>query len=136
MIHAVKPAERTRMLKEKQVTFAVMKYGREGLDDRNLDTIIINEPISSRNSLQQIMGRVLRKKKGKQKSVVVFLEDNIGPFMGMCQKLRSHLRSWPTDEGGPFSYENIGQPMTQRAQKQLAQFNSQLNSIRPPTRTP
>ena len=136
MIHAVKPAERTRMLKEKQVTFAVMKYGREGLDDRNLDTIIINEPISSRNSLQQIMGRVLRKKRGTQKSIVVFLEDNIGPFMGMCQKLRSHLRGWPADEGGPFAYENIGQPMTQQAQKQLAQFNSQLTAIRPPTRTP
>jgi hypothetical protein len=39
MIYKVKPAERSKMLKEKQVIFAVMKYGREGLNDRALDTI-------------------------------------------------------------------------------------------------
>jgi superfamily II DNA or RNA helicase len=139
MIYKVKTAERARMLKEKQVTFAVMKYGREGLDNRALDTIIVNEPISSRNSLQQLMGRVLRKKKGKQKSVVVFLEDNIGPFMGMCQKLRSHLRTWPADEGGPFNYENIGQPTSARMQKKSIQRDvtyARANAIRPPTSTP
>ena len=138
MIYKVKPAMRDKMLRERQVTFAVMKYGREGLDDRNLDTIIINEPVSSRNSLQQIMGRVLRKKKGKQKSVVVFLEDNIGPFIGMCQKLRGHLRTWPPEEGGPFDYENIGQPVSLRTKKKAvlqATAYEQATSIRPATRT-
>jgi hypothetical protein len=108
MIYKVNPETRTKMLRERQVTFAVMKYGREGLDERSLDTIIINEPISSRNSLQQMMGRVLRKKGGKKESIVVILEDNIGPFIGMCKKLRRHLTEWPQDDGGPFTYENIG----------------------------
>ena len=108
MIHRIKPAVRTKMLREKQVTFAISKYGREGLDERSLDTIIVNEPLSSRNALQQLMGRVLRPKEGKRDPVVVFLEDDIGPFIGMCQKLRRHLKTWPHDEGGPFKYENIG----------------------------
>lgn len=117
MIYKVKPAQRAKMLREKQVTFAVSKYGREGLNERNLDTIIVNEPLSSRNALQQLMGRVLRKKKGKQEPVVVFLEDDIGPFIGMCKKLRSHLANWPHDEGGPFEYENLGHATPSRRKK-------------------
>ena len=107
MIHRIKPKLRAKMLREKQVTFAIMKYGREGLNEKSLDTCIVNEPISSRNTLQQLMGRLLREKAGKQEPVVVFLEDNIGPFIGMCKTLRRHLITWPADEGGPFSYTNI-----------------------------
>lgn len=110
MIYKVSPAERSHMLKTKQVTFAISKYGREGLDEPTLDTIIVLEPLSSRNALQQLMGRVLRKKAGKRDPVVVFLEDDIGPMIGMCRKLRSHLRSWPVDEGGPYEFELIDNP--------------------------
>jgi superfamily II DNA or RNA helicase len=116
MIYKVKPDKRAAMLRSKKVTFAIMKYGREGLNERSLDTIIVNEPLSSHNSLQQLMGRVLRKKDGKQEPVVVFLEDDIGPFIGMCKKLRSHLSSWPADQSGPLSYENIGHIARRQAQ--------------------
>ena len=112
MIYKVDPDTRSRLLREKQVTFAISKYGREGLDERSLDTIIVNEPLSSRNALQQLMGRILRKKGGKKEPVVVVLEDDIGPFMGMCRKLRQHLTEWPTDEGGPFQFELIGHKAT------------------------
>lgn len=108
MIYKVKPDQRAKMLREKQVTFAVMKYGKEGLNERSLDTIIVNEPLSSANALQQLMGRVLRKKDGKKEPVVVFLEDDIGPFIGMCKKLRTHLSGWPADQNGPLTFENIG----------------------------
>jgi superfamily II DNA or RNA helicase len=108
MIYKVDPETRTRMLREKQVTFAIAKYGREGLNERSLDTIIVNEPLSSRNALQQLLGRVLREKRGKKEPVAVFLEDDIGPFIAMCKKLRRHLTEWPHDEGGPFQYENLG----------------------------
>lgn len=114
MIHRVKPEIRTQLLKTKQLVFAISKYGREGLDSPDLDTIIASEPMSSRNGLQQFMGRVLRKKQGKKSSVVVFLEDDIGPMIGMCKKLRQHLREWPIDEGGPYEYENIGHPSSYR----------------------
>jgi superfamily II DNA or RNA helicase len=98
--------------------FAVSKYGREGLDSPDLDTIITCEPMSSHNSLQQFMGRVLRKKEGKHRPVIVFLEDDIGPMMGMCNTLRRHLREWAVDEGGPYHYENIGHPTSFRRKGQ------------------
>ncbi len=108
MIYKVKPAVRGKMLRDKQVTFAIMKYGKEALNEKALDTIIVNEPLSSANGLQQLMGRVLRKKDGKKEPVVVFLEDDIGPFIGMCKKLKAHLSSWPAEQGGPLAFENIG----------------------------
>lgn len=110
MIGAIKPKERQRMLREKQVTFAVMKYGREGLDEPALDTIFVCEPMSQKNALQQLMGRALRKKPGKKTPLVVFFEDNIGPMMGMCRNLRKHLRTWPHEEGGPYEYTLLGHP--------------------------
>jgi superfamily II DNA or RNA helicase len=121
MIYKVKPDRRVKMLREKQVTFAIMKYGKEGLNERSLDTIIVNEPLSSANALQQLMGRVLRKKDGKKEPIVAFLEDDIGPFIGMCKKLRSHLLSWPADQSGPLSYENIGH-VTRRQACQTTMF--------------
>lgn len=110
MIYRVDAPVRSRMLREKQVMFAISKYGREGLDEPSLDTIIVCEPLSSRNALQQLMGRVQRRKAGKQTPVVVFLEDDIGPMIGMCVKLRKHLKTWPVDEGGPYEYELLGHP--------------------------
>jgi superfamily II DNA or RNA helicase len=114
MIYQVDREIRSTLIKTKNVVFAVSKYGREGLDSPELDTIIACEPMSSRNSLQQFMGRVQRKKEGKNRSVVVFLEDDIGPMIGMCTTLRRHLREWPADESGPYDYENIGHPTSFR----------------------
>jgi superfamily II DNA or RNA helicase len=112
MIYKVEASARTAMLRSKQVTFAIMKYGKEGLDEPALDTVIVSTPISDRNTLQQIMGRPSREKEGKKGPVVVFLEDNVGPMIGMCVELRSHLKSWPIEEGGPYDYELIGNPAT------------------------
>jgi len=114
MIYQVPGEIRQTLLKTKDVVFAVSKYGREGLDSPELDTILSCEPMSSRNALQQFMGRVQRKKEGKKRSVVVFLEDDIGPMVGMCSKLRKHLREWPVDESGPYDYENVGHPTSFR----------------------
>lgn len=108
MIRKVKPKERMKMLREKQVTFAIMKYGKEGLDDANLETIIVNEPASNQGGVQQIMGRVLRKTDWDKDPELVFLEDDIGPFIGMCNKIRKLLREWPLDEGGPYDSTNVG----------------------------
>lgn len=110
MIGDIKAEERMKMLRSKQIVFAIMKYGREGLDDKAIDTIFVCEPMSQKNALQQLMGRALRKNAGKKQPVVVFFEDNIGPMMGMCQNLRGHLRSWPIEEGGPFHYDLVGHP--------------------------
>lgn len=120
IIQKVKPEVRDHMLATKQVIFAISKYGKEGLDSPMLDTAIVLEPLSSRNTLQQLMGRVLRKKAGKKSPVVVFLEDNIGLLIGMCRKLKNHLRNWPVEEGGPYEYTLLGHPSTNPRRKGLA----------------
>lgn len=95
---------------KRQVTFAITKYGREGLDAPALDTVITCEPISSQNNIQQFMGRVLRVRPGKQAPLVIFLEDNIGLIIGMCRKVRNHLKYWPAEDGGPYKFSMEGYP--------------------------
>lgn len=109
----VPPDERTRMLKTRQVVFAIMKYGKEGLDDKDLDTVIISEPISDKNTIQQIMGRPSRPKSGKQ-PLLVFLEDDVPALISQCRTIRHHLKTWPIDEGGPFKYDLLGHPSMKR----------------------
>lgn len=123
MIGAIKPEERHRLLRTKQVTFAIMKYGREGLDEPSLDTAFVCEPLSQKGGLQQLIGRVLRKREGKKVPVVVFFEDNIGPMIGMCQKLRKHLRYWPVEDGGPYDYELLGHPARRSTKWSTPQMN-------------
>ena len=110
MTYGVPPKVRQKMLNERPVTFAITKYGREGLDCTALDTVLVSTPFSKKGTLQQLMGRPTRPKAGKKKPIIVFYEDNVGPLIGMCQKLKKHLRSWPHDEGGPFDFELLGHP--------------------------
>lgn len=109
---AVDPDARFKMLKERKVIFAIMKYGREGLDDKDLSAIIVSEPMSDQNILQQVMGRP----RGKSNAVLTFFEDDIGPLIGQCKKLRNHLRNWDVSEGGPFKYELENHPAVSRRQ--------------------
>lgn len=121
---AAVPAEvRFKMLKEREVIFAIMKYGREGLDDKDLSAIIVSEPMSDQNILQQVMGRP----RGKSNAVLVFLEDNIGPLIGQCTKLRKHLRYWDPSEGGPFKFELDNHPSLQR--RKQTTWNPQMLKV-------
>jgi len=110
---AVNPDARFKMLKERKVIFAIMKYGREGLDDKDLSAIIVSEPMSDQNILQQVMGRP----RGKSNAELIFFEDDIGPLIGQCKKLRSHLRNWDANEGGPFKYDLENHPAVGRRQQ-------------------
>jgi superfamily II DNA or RNA helicase len=118
MIRKVNPKARTAMLRTKQVMFAIAKYGREALDEERLDTIIASMPVSDRNGLQQLMGRIQRKKAGKKRCVCVFFEDEVGILIAMCNHIRRHLREWPIEDGGPYTYARIGHPLTQKGQTQ------------------
>lgn len=112
MIADVKAEVRMELLRSKQITFAIMKYGREGLNEKSLDTVIAAEPISDPGALQQLIGRVLREKKGKRNPIAVFIEDNIGILIGMCTQLRKHLLEWSIEDGGPYDYTMVGHPAT------------------------
>lgn len=108
MTYGVPADMRQDFVKNKQVIFAITKYGKEGLDCPDLDTVIVSTPFSSKNSMQQLMGRPTRPMPGKKSPLVVLYEDDIGQMIGMCQKLRKHLRSWPHEENGPFEFEMFG----------------------------
>jgi len=115
MIHKVDPALRMKMLREKDITFAIMKYGKEGLDEPTLDTSILLEPVASQAMLQQIMGRILRVLAQRTKDPeMIVLEDSIPPIRNICEKMRRHLRSWPIEDGGPYNYEMQGYPIGRR----------------------
>lgn len=118
MVHEVPAAARQKFVQERPVTFAIMKYGKEGLDAPKLDTILVSSAISSKNGLQQLMGRITgRPSPDKKSCVVVFYRDNVPAIHGMCKKLEKHLRSWPADEGGPFDFEHINNPVRAQWQK-------------------
>jgi superfamily II DNA or RNA helicase len=135
MIGDIKTAERMRMLRERQVTFCIAKYGREGLDEKRLNTLIVNEPASREEGVQQLLGRVLREvdDASSMERVVVFLEDDVGPFIGMCQKIRRILREWPDDKGGRLEYENLGHPTTKGKQWKNDLYQTRKTSIRAPS---
>ena len=110
MTYGVPPRVRQKFLDDRIVVFAITKYGKEGLDCPDLDFVGASTPFSQKNSLQQLMGRPTRPKPGKRKPIVLIWEDNVGQRIGMCQKLRSHLLSWPHEEGGPFEFTLVGHP--------------------------
>ncbi len=118
MVRGVPAGKRQEFVRERSVTFAIMKYGKEGLDAPHLDTIIVSAVFSSKGGVQQLMGRITgRPKPGKKKCIVVFYRDNIGAIHGMCEKLERHLRNWPVDEGGPYDYEHLNNPSRAKWQK-------------------
>lgn len=110
MIAAVPAEARMAMLKTKSTVFTIYQYGLEGLDNADLDTVIACEPMTSKGAIQQFMGRILRKAGWKKEPLVQFIEDDIGPIIGMCKKVRNELRAWPADEGGPYRFELVGHP--------------------------
>lgn len=119
MIGAVDVATRTKFLEEKKVVFAIMKYGREALDQPLLDTIIACEAVGQEGSLRQLLGRALRKKGGKKSPVAVFFEDDIGLCIGMCRKLRRFLRDNPEDAGGPIEFHIVDHDVNNNFWKRL-----------------
>ena len=110
MTYGVAPRTRQRFLDECQVVFAITKYGKEGLDCEELDTVLVSSIFSSKNGLQQLKGRPTRPKPGKKLPTIVLFVDAIGQMRGMEQKLMRHLRQWPHDEGGPYDFELINYP--------------------------
>lgn len=115
MIYKVDPARRMKMLAEKRVIFSIMKYGKEGLDDKALDTVLLCELMGSKGMLQQVMGRILRFKERKKTPVMIALVDNIRPILGMSKKMQRHLKRWPIEDGGPYEYELLNYPKGKRA---------------------
>jgi superfamily II DNA or RNA helicase len=111
MIGDIAAEDRIHYARNSQVILAIMKYGKEGLDAPFIDTVLVLDPFSQRNGMQQLMGRCIdRGGVDKLEPVVVVYEDNVPPIISMCKKLRQHLSEWSHEDGGPFSYQLVGHP--------------------------
>jgi superfamily II DNA or RNA helicase len=109
------PADRLDALHRCQVTFGTLQLVREGLDEDTLDTLFFLTPFGStdimdggKNTLQQGIGRILRVRPGKKQPLaVIFDHIYIQKLHRQCGKLKTLLREWPEDEGGPFDFDTI-----------------------------
>lgn len=124
MIGDIKAEERMRYTHNSRVLLAIMKYGKEGLDAPTIDTVLVIDPFSQRNGLQQLLGRVARASADKLEPVVVFYEDSVRPLIAMCQKLKKHLTEWSQEEGGPFTYQLINNPRARSQWNKLKMFTT------------
>lgn len=122
MVYKVDEQIRSRVVKDKAVTFAVHKYGKEGLDAPDLDTVVACEPMSKQNAAQQFMGRVLRMRFGKKDPRVYVLVDNIGLLLGMSHKMQKLLRNWAIEDGGPYDYKKEDYPPQRQPVSRMRAF--------------
>jgi len=96
-----KQAKERRAALQSQVVFASSKLAKEGLDRPEFDCLVILNPTTDSNFLQQAIGRVQRACEGKPQPVVVFFEDAAIPPMAK----RGHkIRTWLTQQKIPFSF--------------------------------
>ena len=114
LTYEVDPKLRQEFLEKRNIIFAITKYGKEGLDCPRLDTVLLSALFSSKNGLQQLMGRPTRPRPGKKTPTLGFIVDDVALCIGMARKLINHLRSWPNEEGGPYEPILIGFPPTWR----------------------
>lgn len=105
IINETPQSDRTGIVRSSQLVFAISRLGGEGLDDPALDTLFYLTPFSSSVELEQSIGRMQRHHEGKKHPVVVMFEDDIGPFRGMCFKIKKLLQ-----ELG-FEYEILDIPI-------------------------
>lgn len=109
------PKERIRTLQSKQITFGTLQLVKEALDEASLDTLFILTPFGSQhvddgglNTLQQGMGRLQRPRPGKKTPVVVILDYIYIPkFHRMANRLKTLVRRWPKEQGGPLEYVTV-----------------------------
>lgn len=91
----VPPKNRLDVLRGHKLTFATVPMAKEALNKQKLDALIILTEFSSKNILQQSMGRIQRPMAGKkQTKVIVIWHVNVRPMKNMGHKLMHHFRRW------------------------------------------
>lgn len=84
--------ERSGALHKSDLVFATTTLAKEGLDRKDLDTVVLVMPLVQEGMFRQILGRIQRECEGKSWPLLVVLEDtSIPTCVRMCAKLRSHL---------------------------------------------
>jgi len=94
---------------KKQVVLATSQLVKEGLDQPDIDTLVILNPQSNRTFAEQAAGRILRQHAGKQTPLIVVLYDahcwldesrgyratptRTYPFKATCQQMERHFKA-------------------------------------------
>lgn len=87
-----KGEERQKILYGHDLVFATMRLAQEGLDRKDLDTLVVVTPLASESRFRQILGRIQRASAGKQQAMAIILEDEkIKRCKDMIRKLKNHL---------------------------------------------
>lgn len=86
------------------LVFSTLKYGREGYNQPELDTVIVDGPVSDPGLLQQIMGRPTRPYPGKPPPELIVLLDACPTHTKIGKKMQATLHNWSPDKGGPLTY--------------------------------
>lgn len=95
IIGATPKDQRTDILRNSRITFAIASLGSTGVDDDALDTLFWLTPFNSDNTLQQSMGRIQRARPGKKTPIFIIFEDWFTKTLRkMCAGVRSTLRKW------------------------------------------
>jgi hypothetical protein len=96
--------KREDIIKTKDIILCQMRLGERALNKPELDMLLVCEPVKRDAVFQQIVGRVQRHREGKPTPLVIFVEDQVGPCLGMCTVLKRHIKTWPAEKGGPFDW--------------------------------
>ena len=92
VVHGKIKRGRTAIIRESDITFATFGVAREGLDSKELDTVVFATPFKAWGGFQQGKGRAERALEGKPEPVVVVFDDHkLGPAGGLCKQLRRSL---------------------------------------------
>jgi len=95
IIQETSSSTRMDVLRNSQICFAIARLGSTGVDDDRLDTLFWLTPFRSRIALQQSMGRIQRRREGKQGPMMIVFEDWMVPsFKAMCGSIRRTLTEW------------------------------------------
>ena len=92
LIGSVSGEKRVDALQNGNPVFATTQLAKEGLDRKELDTLMLLLPVTDPDMFRQILGRIQRTCEGKLKPIfVVFEDERIKATASMCRKLRNHL---------------------------------------------
>lgn len=87
--------ERSDIVRNSRISFAIANLGFEGLDDPELDVVFVLLPFKQPNDLQQVMGRIGDRGNDKKTPILVIFDDvRIGPLHAMCRVMQQNLKNW------------------------------------------
>lgn len=112
------PAEERRSaIENNDVSFATIDVAAEALNVPDLSALIVMTPFGARtqgNLLQQALGRIQRRKQGKEEPIAIFIEEpEIHICRGLLRQVKRKLKEWEYTQSEVFvaldCYQSLGE---------------------------